>query len=821
MRFSHITLPSLCGLLLAVACQSSDFVPKSTIAREHLARSLPVDAEHYFLDLKLLPERRAIEGRARVRFVAREAGVTSVTLDLEGLTVSAVRGSDGEQLVFVQRAGQVICSLGRELDEGEAFTVELDYGGKPVKGLWFVENSEGEVYQVFTQGECLDSRGWFPCFDFPAERATSELRVELPRHWISVAAGSRIDSGETPDGRFEHWRMNTPHPAYLTTLCAGELHAIEGEWDGIPLSFYADESYAEWMPFSFEETDEILAFLSHATGRRYPYPKYAQACVANFPFGGMENISATTLTETTLSDSLGQRDRDSHGLVAHEAAHQWFGDLLTCADWSHIWLNEGFATYFTQLYFEESRGLDEFRARMRDTQSSYTEADRGQNRRPTVHAIYRDPFDLFFGGQTYAGGACRLHYLRFILGDEGFFAGIRRYVADNEGRAVVTADLRRAMETASGRDLTTFFEQWFYQAGYPELNVDWSWDAARKLVLLEVEQVQEPKRGTPRVFDLEVDVELRLGKTRQVLRLVLDERSEEFEIAAASAPTWVRFDKHGWLPARTASRKSGTEWVAIAAEDDDVNGRRDAAHALGRMLLAVEDSESRRLYLSSLVSRLRDDSQPAVRRAAVEALAKMPAAVAAPHLEQAARKDENAGVRAAALRGMAGFGASPERAALAHEVYAEGYSWDVKIAAAGLLAAASPKTARKWLLERFDEPSPHGRLMAGLVRVLSGLESEIVIADVKTVLADSGAPDSAREAAADALGRRARYDREVRDLLFALLDENSHRLRQSAIKNLGRLRDTSAIPRLRRELAQSAHSPERRNIEKALKQLDR
>ena len=819
MRPTYLRLSGFLCLSLVLACQSGS--PYGTSATRHAPRTEPVDAEHYALDLRVFPAERRLDGTCTVSFVTLEPLVSEVELDLLALEVSSVREVGGEELTFGQGGGRLRVALGRELAQGELCALEIAYSGQPIKGLWFVEDGEGEVYQLFTQGECVDARGWFPCFDYPADRATSELQVELPSGWTAVAAGERIDAGERDGRRFEHWRMSTPHSTYLTTLCAGDLHTLEGDWDGIPLSFHADEQFAEWMPASFEQTDEVLGFLSDVTGRRYPYSKYAQTCVANFPFGGMENISATTLTESTLGDARSQLDGNSHGLVAHEAAHQWFGDLLTCADWSHIWLNEGFATYFTLLYLEHSRGADEFRAAMRDTQRSYTGADIGQNRRPTVHDVYRDPMDLFFGGQAYPGGASRLHYLRFLLGDEAFFAGVRRYVADNEGRSVVTEDLQEALEAVSGRDLSQTFAQWFYRAGYPELEVDWSWDGARGLVLLEIDQVQRPEQGTPKVFRFEVPVELRVGAQREVIRLSIDERSEVFELPASEEPVWVRFDKYGWLPARVASKKSGREWVAIAAEDDDVNGRRDAVDALGSLLALPADPVTLRLYLTSLVSRLREDSSVAVRRAAVASLGRAPAELAASYLVQAAESDADAGVRAAALNELGDYGPSRERADLALRAFEEGYSWNVMIAAAGLYAAASPPTAHHWLLEEAKTPSPHGRLQAGLIQVLSGLESDEVLEDLKRFAGSRELPAQAREAAADALGRRGKYDREARDVLLGLLDQPNYRLRQAGIRNLGLLRDGSVVPRLREELAKSPHSRERRTLEEALERLAR
>jgi aminopeptidase N len=809
-------------LLATLSCRSSTVAPPATLATDHPPRVEPVDVEHYGLELSLNPEERSVDGRCTVRFAVVAARLEVLELELEGLEARSVTDADGVPLDFRQDAGRLEIELGAELLLGDLGEVVVEYGGRPAKGLWFVAGEDGEVDQVWTQGECVDAHWWFPCIDHPGDRATSELLVHMPAGWVAVAAGERVELLERDGVRSERWRMATPHPTYLTTLCAGEFRVLEGEWDGIPLLFLSDPALASWMPAAFEETDEILAFFSELTGRRYPYSKYAQACVANFPFGGMENISATTLTESTLTDAAGCLDGGSHGLVAHEAAHQWFGDLLTCESWSEIWLNEGFATYLTNLYFEHSRGVDDFRVRMRDTQRGYMAADAGAARRPTVHTVYRDPFDLFFDGKAYAGGASRLHLLRFVLGDEDFFAGLRRYVAENAGRAVTTEDLREAMETASGRSLERFFDQWLYGAGHPELEVRWSWDEALGQVEVEVEQLQGPDRGTPDVFQMPVEVEVFDAAGRRTKRFELDRRKQTLVLEARTEPIWVRFDKHGWLPARITSLKRPPEWLAIAAEDDDVNGRRDAVQAIGQLLAGEQDPERVTLYFAALLRRLRDDTSAAVRRGAVEALAtRLEVEGVRGSLAQAAAGDRDADVREAALLALRGVGPDEELAAFADEQFDLGYSWDVRVAAARLFAAAAPARSWEWVRARCEVPSPHGVLQAGLVDVLVGLEHPELLPELRRVAADPAAPSAARRSAVRGLAVRGRFDAEARDLLLELLGCEDYRLRQEAIDALGGFRGGAVDARLRRELEESVHSRERRKLEAALRQVTR
>ncbi|HVS17027.1 MAG TPA: M1 family metallopeptidase, partial [Planctomycetota bacterium] len=573
MRIRSLQLLALA--LTLVGCRASDnAAARGPLAkpRAHAPRTAPYDVEHYALDLRLEPAARRLEGTANVRLWAREVGLDALELDLVGLEVSAVRDVDGGALRFRQSQGNLAIELGSRLEPGEFVELAIDYGGAPAKGLYFVAERDGVPTQVFTQGECQDARWWFPCFDEPHDRATSELRVDMPAGWRSTAAGVLVERAERDGRAIEHWRMPDPHPTYLVTLVAGDLVAREDVWDEVPLVYLSGPEHADALERGFADTPAVLETFSRLTGRRYPYAKYSQACVENFPFGGMENISATTMTATMLRDERGWRDYDPAGLVAHEAAHQWFGDLLTCADWSHIWLNEGFATYFTQLYFEATRSRDEFEVGVRDMQESYLAGDVGLTRRPTVWNVYKDPMDLFFGGQTYPGGGSRLHLLRFVLGDEAFFAGIREYVAAHAHSSVTTDDFRAAMERASGADLGDFFRQWFLERGYPELELRWRWDEGAREVVVDLAQVQTFADGTPAVFRFpsEIGVRTRAGEVRY--RVEVTQRKAAFRFPAQERPFWVRFDPDSWIPKRLNEIRPVSEWLAIAEGEDDPNG---------------------------------------------------------------------------------------------------------------------------------------------------------------------------------------------------------------------------------------------------------
>ena len=779
-----------------------------------------IDAEHYALELTIDPVARAIDGALKLRFVATEGSLPSVTLDLAGLKVYSVLDSGGHDLAYFQKGEKLTIVLARTLQRGSSEELEIRYGGTPKKGLWFSGLERGVATQIFTQGECEDAHWWFPCIDDPSDRATSELTVTLPAGWTAVAAGERVDRSETSGSVTEHWRMNFPHPVYLTTLVAGDFAVVNADWDGIPLMYIGEPKYADYLAQSFAPTPSVLAFMSEKTGLRYPYPKYSQACVDDFPFGGMENVSATTMTETMLRGERGLRDSDATGLIAHEAAHQWFGNLLTANSWDHIWLNEGFATYMTQLYFESTKGDDELRMRWYDSLQGYLAKDVGPQRRPTVYNTYRDPIDLFFSGHTYAGGAARLHYLRFVLGDANFFAGIRTYVAENQGRGVTTYDLKAAMEKASGRNLTAFFDQWLFGEGYPELNVSWSYSEKDRAVRLTVAQTQRELAGTPGVFQLPVDIAVRTAKGTVVHRVEVDKRTSVFQLPSDIVPEYVWFDKGGWVPAKVTREKAPAEWLTLAASSDHALMRRLAIEALGESFaggVAFDlRTDQKDFARAELVNRLRQDTSSWVRVAAAKALGQDASPEARLRLMAAAASDPNTFVRQAAFGALEGWGEDLELAAFARKQYQVAYSWRSMGSAAKLLATSDPKGIFQWTLrELFVADSPHDVLRADLLGVMANLDHFRANAQLIQWATDRTADYGARIAAVRGLGQGTTLDKKARTTLIGLLGERNAGLRRAVVESLASYDDAVSKTALRDYYALSVSPREKRTIEAA------
>jgi aminopeptidase N len=807
---------ALLALALALACRApgaSGGRAEFPRARAHSPRVLEVDVRAYDLALELQPEARLLRGECRVRFAPRLDGLTELRLDLAGLGVEGVQDGAGRVLAFRQARDELVVALAEPLVLGSEAEVAVRYGGAPRYGLWFSgTRPDGSGPTVaFTHGQSQASRGWFPCVDAPAERAALALELDVPACWSVLGPGARVEEREEGGRRYERWVLESEIPAYLASFVAGELVAREGQAGSVPLVFLAEPRFEDWLAPTFEETDEILAFLEHWTALPFPYPKYGQAAVDNFPWGGMENASATTLTPLLLTDDRGRRDRSPHVLIAHEAAHQWFGDLVTCADWSHLWLNEGFATYLALLYVEHSRGLDEFRCELREAQEVYLAEDVGRARRPTVWNVWREPDDVF-DTRAYQGAAARLHLLRFVLGDEAFLAGVRAYLREHAGGGVVTDDLRRALENASGRDLGPFFEQWLARPGFPEFRFAWEWDGAAQELVLSIEQIQSSRDGTPAVFALPVELEVRDAHGARSLRLELDERRERVRLPAPERPLYVRFDAHGWIPKRLREEKPAAEWLALARHCTDVNARREALLRLGRVVaVARERGQIHEAELAALCDLLQRDPSRWVRAEAAAALGIAGGREAEDALRAAALSDPEARAQAAALRALRAFGPDGGRSALAEDVFHGAPSYEVMAAAAGLLAAADPGRAFEFLTGALELESPHDVLAERLLAELGALADPRVPAELARWAAEPALAPTARGAALEALARATEDRRAGARFVAPFLEYPSFHLRRSALRALVAL-DHEAARRILLEYHPRARTPEERRL---------
>lgn len=625
-------------------------------AKPHYNPDRPGQVEHIFLDLNLDIPSKSYQGTCIIQLKPSRNGIERLTLDAVNLNIHSVRVDDTPQ-AFEYDGSQLHIQLASPTTIGNAIEMAIAYSAeKPQRGIYFITPNQHYPHkptQVWTQGEDEDSRFWFPCFDYPGQLSTSEIRVRIPKPYIAISNGTLIDTAEEGDAKIYHWLQEQVHPTYLMTLAVGDFAEIQDEWNGKPVTYYVEKGREADVRRSMGKTPRMIEFFSEKYGYIYPYPKYAQVCVDDFIFGGMENTSTTLLTDRCLLDERAALDnRNTESLVAHELAHQWFGDLVVIKHWSHAWIKEGMASYSEVMWTEHEYGAEEAAYYRLLEARSYLAEDSSRYRRPIVTHVYREAIELY-DRHLYEKGSCVYHMIRAELGEELFWQAIHTFVQDNAHKTVETIDLLRAIEKASGRNLLFLFDQYVYRGGHPDFKVAYTWDGDSKLAKVTVTQTQA-KEGSNGIssdlFDLKIPIAFGYTNNAEsspqlkTFTVRVHEKEQSFYFPLEEKPQFVSFDVGNNylktvtleypLPELKAQLEFDSDPISriYAAEALAKKGGLEAVKALSQVLKqdsfwGVRAEAAKQLAqvkldqaFDGLVAGLEDD-RPLVRRAVVEALA--------------------------------------------------------------------------------------------------------------------------------------------------------------------------------------------------------
>ncbi|MFV1988647.1 MAG: M1 family metallopeptidase [Gemmatimonadota bacterium] len=502
-----------------------------------------IDVTHYDIQLDLTdPASGTFRGDVTLTLDRPGAG-DWIALDLAGLSIESVE-VDGSTARFV-RDGSLL-----RIDAGgaarESVTVRIRYGGAPIDGLFFGQDANLEP-AVFADNWPNRARWWFPSNDHPADKATVRFSVRVPSGFGVVANGYELDRRDSEGYTTWVWETDAdaPIPPYAMVVGVARFerrglgpaacgNAPAGVADGCAdVSVWALAGDGDYGAERFSRGPDMVDFYTELIGP-YPYEKLAHV-ESSTRFGGMENSSAIFYARGGWE---GRRMGD--GVIAHETAHQWFGDAVTPASWVHLWVSEGFASYFGPLYFEARDGVDVFRERL----AAAAQAAKSSNviGQAIVDSTTNNLYDLL-NANNYQKGAWVLHMLRGLLGDDVFFAAIRDYYARHLHGTATTDDVRAAFERASGRDLEGFFEQWVYSPGYPDFGITWRIEGDE--LVLEIRQRQAPSWPA---FTMMAEIEVRRrGGTTFRLPVEIEGRSQTLRFAGMEDVVDVTFDPEGWL----------------------------------------------------------------------------------------------------------------------------------------------------------------------------------------------------------------------------------------------------------------------------------
>lgn len=462
-----------------------------------------IDVAHYEFALDIPEDGAPIAARATIS-LRRTAPVPALRLDLVRLRVDSVQ-VDGRRVRFERDSA----TLRVPLPDADSTDVTVYYGGTPRDGLIIRRDSAGRR-TLFGDNWPDRARQWLPTVDHPSDKATVRWSIRAPA-WMTVVA----NGAGTREGGRHVWNESRPIPTYLMVVAAARLDSMSlgetacgfGDFARcVPQVLYTFPGQAPAIPGPFARAGDIVAFFARTVGI-FPYEKLAHL-QSSTRFGGMENASAIFYSEEVI-----RRGATRVGLIAHEAAHQWFGDAVTGREWAHLWLSEGFATYFEQLWTEHDLGRDSLREGMRRIRERILTAPEVAAR-PVIDTAPRE-LTALLNVNSYQKGGFVLHMLRTLVGDSVFFRGIRSYYAAHRHGTAVTDDLRREMEHASGRPLRWFFDQWLRRPGFATVDARWVYDPARRAIAFKA--VQSGKHG---LYRLTLPIEIDDGTT--VHRLVLD-----------------------------------------------------------------------------------------------------------------------------------------------------------------------------------------------------------------------------------------------------------------------------------------------------------
>lgn len=536
----------VCLLFIALAPVSvlaqNQFTPPA--AKVHYAPDRTFDLKHVVVVTDVDYPNRKIAGSTTNTLAPLRSGLTELTLhagaklEVRSVSVNGVAAKFrrmGEDLVVTVPP----TSAGKDMIvKIEHFAEKKTGGGFGSEGGWhWIEARGGDPNRIgfWTQGETLYNRNWAVTWDYPNDFATSETVTTVPKEWTVVGNGKLLADSVRGNRRTVHWKMTQPHATYLLSLVGGPFDVKKDIWEGIDLWYVVPKGMGHLIDSSFGNTKDMMSFFSNRIGIKYPWPKYAQNAMYDFG-GGMENVSSTTLGVDALTD-----ERSGYfnmtGLNAHELGHQWFGDIVSCRDWGHIWLNESFATFIEACYTEHSRGKSEHEREVEGSSRGYF-AEARRYKRPLATNLYSHP-DVMFDSHSYPKGAVVLHTMRRMLGDKPFFAGLKHYLSKHMHSPVDSHDLCMAMTEATGINLAPFFDQWIYKPGHPVIEYDWSY--ASGTITLNIRQTQSTTDGTP-IYRIPAKVGVISGGRMTRHPVMLDSAAQTASIPFATAPEAVVLD---------------------------------------------------------------------------------------------------------------------------------------------------------------------------------------------------------------------------------------------------------------------------------------
>jgi aminopeptidase N len=762
--------------ILAACFAAAPLVAQSNgelIANDHYTRSHDYDLVHQRIEVSNFDwDSTSFDGQVTTTLVALRARLDSVILDagakLQLKTVTVARGG---ALRTARHGDTLVVFFAKPIGYGDTARFTITYHGvvENGRGLTYI-NPEGRPHrprQIWSQGEDHDNHYWFPTYDFPNDKMTWEVVATVPKGMNAVSNGRLVSDLVARDGsRTLDWRQDKPSATYLVSIVVAPLAKVHDAWRNVPVDYYVYHEDSALARPLFQATPDMIDTYSRLTGINYPWAKYAQTTVADF-FGGMENVSATTLIDG-LPGPHDYQDRPWYLwiLIPHELSHQWFGDYVTTENWANMWLNEGFAEFMPGQYWAQKLGAHAEQDYYLDEYDQFMQIDHDR----------RMPLAALGSNNIYPKGALVLQMLKQYLGDQPFWASVHRYLTDHAFDNATTDDLRQAVLDATGENLDWFWKQWIYQAGYPEFTVGAKYDSSAATMTLVVQQTQQDSSQadstgvrftTPAVFRMPVTIRVGTAAGDVIARAQLSQRQDTIVVRnLKSAPTMVVFDDGNAILKRLTFEQP-TSWLATQVQRDPNLWNRHW------VIMQLAQRPTDPAAAAALTRAATSADYFLTRVAAASALAAFPATAAFPALETAS-KDTAAQVRAAAVEALGTLGGS-QAVALVRKAWASDSSVAVRAAAVAAIAQSDSAGRRGVILQALGTASSGDAIANAAYRAIARSGDTTLVDSVGAHAGDRLAP----HVLAALAGRGSAH---ALDLLVTRLDDERPYVRRWAVE---------------------------------------
>ena len=591
--------------------------------------------------------------------------------------------------------------------------------------------------------------------------------------------------------------MDKPHSSYLIMVAVGDFDIIEDNYKDTPIHSYVDKDKREVGEFSFRNTGEMVKVFCERFGCEYPWSKYAQVVVADVVYGGMENTSATVLNRRGYYTHELEEDYSAEGLISHELAHMWWGDLTTCRNWSEIWLNESFATYGNGLWKLESKGKDEYDYEMLLNGDEAIRADT---------SIARLPIWAGYGSireNIYDKGAVILNTFKYILGDK-FYPSLATFLKDNEYDVVETQDLLDAINKTWNDnpnldqpplDFKWMFDQWIWKAGYPELEVKYDYDEEAKEILLNVKQVQKVDSLTS-LFRFPVDIRVKSKLKDIIEQIEISTREETFRIKSDAAPLFAQFDFGNNILDKTFFEKDELEWVNQIKYSENAIDRIMGIRGLEKFLINNEPLLNEKENVIDIINESFEDNFWGVRKEVSKLLGKIKNEEALKILNKAYDKQNHPRVKRAILKALGNTGRQETSDFILSKIKNEKSGYIVAEGIEALSKVLPSEEIYDKVIPFVNISSHRHVIQTAVVKALDKADDEISDERIKKALLGVAfgidVDSRVRTGAINALMQYAK-DEDVKALAKKYVDYNFRQTKQALIRLLGESGDKSLI----------------------------